>query len=181
LKGLIRHENIYHKYYNVIQPTLPTLPEHALRDFRQTLVYSIQKQLPLHFSRSGKRLIKFPCSEAQFVGVFGRYLTRYSPIKNKYECVFQGEDSIATLSEIFHDSQWNIRYYESNQRVYVVLFNTNIASSSQNLTSSNELIKQKNIPKMIIKWHKESIIDNNGHKSESGFISISIKVEQDSF
>jgi hypothetical protein len=173
IKGLARHENAHHKHYNIIPSNLPTLPEYALQDFRETLVYSIQKQLPLHFSGTGKRLIKFPCSESQFVGIFGDHITRYSPSKKRYECVFQGKDSISILSEVFCDSQWNIRYYQSNQRVYVVLFDGSLIS--------NELIKQKNTPKMIIKWWRESIIDNVGHKSVSGFISISVKVEQDSF
>ncbi|CAG8853915.1 32339_t:CDS:1, partial [Gigaspora margarita] len=52
-----------------------------IAEFKRMLVYAIQKRLPLHFSRSGKQLVKFPCTESQFVGVFGRYITRFSPAK----------------------------------------------------------------------------------------------------
>ncbi|KAF0480599.1 hypothetical protein F8M41_023691 [Gigaspora margarita] len=68
--GLTRHENATHKNYNIIRPGISQLPAGHIAEFKRMLVHAIQKRLPLHFSHSEKQLVKFPCTESQFVGVF---------------------------------------------------------------------------------------------------------------
>ncbi|CAG8831344.1 20299_t:CDS:1, partial [Gigaspora margarita] len=70
--GLTQHKNATHKNYNIIQPGISQLLADHIVEFKKILVYAIQKQLPFHFSYSEKQLVKFSCTESQFVGVFGR-------------------------------------------------------------------------------------------------------------
>ncbi|CAG8706324.1 1011_t:CDS:2 [Gigaspora rosea] len=112
------------------------------------LVHAIQKRLPLHFSRLEKQLVKFPCTESQFVGVFCRYITRFSPAKSSYYCIFKGENADNILSEIFEDQQWE---------------------NSQTKSSLKKLPIQ---PEMHIQWYTESLTDTKGHFTSSGYISM---------
>ncbi|CAG8444142.1 15425_t:CDS:1, partial [Cetraspora pellucida] len=40
------------------------------------LVHAIHKRLSLTFRKTGKQVIKFPCMEGQYSGLFKQYLTQ---------------------------------------------------------------------------------------------------------
>src|SRR4051794_10034592 len=71
IRGLFQHENLVHSDYKLPPSNLPCLPPDAIQNFREMLVFLIKKRLSLHFNKTGKQTIKIPCSESQFVGVFG--------------------------------------------------------------------------------------------------------------
>ncbi|CAG8636687.1 25580_t:CDS:1, partial [Racocetra persica] len=54
-----------------------------------------------------KQTIKIPCSESQFVGVFGPWIQHYLPCKKKYTCLFKGPSADATMSMILQDTEWS--------------------------------------------------------------------------
>ncbi|RIB01884.1 hypothetical protein C2G38_2050505 [Gigaspora rosea] len=121
-QGLIRHERYTHGTYNIPRANLISLPEEAINEFKETIVYLIQRQLSNHSSLVGSRCITIPCLESQFIGVFGNYIARYAPTQQTYECVFTGEYAYETLQSIFGDSNWGIHHYTGNQKTAVILF-----------------------------------------------------------
>ncbi|RIB06029.1 hypothetical protein C2G38_2218083 [Gigaspora rosea] len=148
------------------------------------LVHAIQKRVPLHFSRLGKQLVKFSCTESQFVGVFGRYITRFSLAKSSYYCIFKGENADNILSEIFEDQQWGTRFYDSGQYAYVILYieNSNQQQLSllqkENSQTKSSLKKLPIQPEMHIQWYTESLTDTKGHFTSSGYISMIFRIDQ---
>ncbi|CAG8813802.1 2206_t:CDS:1, partial [Gigaspora rosea] len=60
--------------------------------------------------------------ESQFVGVFGPWIHHYSTCKRKYTCFFKGQSADATMSMILQDAEWSGRWYELDQKAYVVLY-----------------------------------------------------------
>ncbi|CAG8777718.1 7679_t:CDS:1, partial [Racocetra persica] len=74
-----------------------------------------------------KQTIKIPCSESQFVGVFGPWIQRYSSCKRKYTCFFKGQNADATMGMILQDNEWSGQWYEFEQKTYIMLY---IASTS---------------------------------------------------
>ncbi|KAF0337775.1 zinc finger bed domain-containing protein ricesleeper 2-like [Gigaspora margarita] len=185
IRGLTRHENATHKNYNIIRPGISQLPADHIAEFKRMLVHAIQKQLPLHFSRSGKQLVKFPYTESQFVGVFGRYITRFSPAKSSYYCIFKGENADNILSEIFEDQQWGTRFYDSGQCAYVILYIENLnqqqlsLQQKENSQTESSLKKQPIQPEMHIQWYTESLSDTKGHSTSSGYISMIFRIDRD--
>ncbi|KAF0510174.1 hypothetical protein F8M41_018433 [Gigaspora margarita] len=91
-QGLIRHERYTHGTYNIPRANLISLPEEAINEFKETIVYLIQRQLSNHSSSVGSQCITIPCLESQFIG------------------------------SIFGDSNWGIRHYTGNQQTAVILF-----------------------------------------------------------
>ncbi|CAG8825514.1 31897_t:CDS:1, partial [Gigaspora margarita] len=148
--GLTRHKNAIHKNYNIIRSGISQLPADHIAEFKRMLVHAIQKWLPFHFSCLGKQLVKFPCTKSQFVGVFGRYITRFSPAKNSYYCIFKGENADNILSEIFENQQWVTRFYDSGQYAYVILYIENLNQQKENSQTESSLKKQPIQSKMHI-------------------------------
>src|SRR6185369_9493981 len=106
IRGLSRHESLVHSNYKLPPSNLPYLPPDAIQKFREMLVFLIKKRLSLHFRKTGKQTIKVPCSESQFVGVFGPWIQCYSPCKRKYTCFFKGQNANKMLSVILQDTEW---------------------------------------------------------------------------
>ncbi|CAG8457898.1 13578_t:CDS:2 [Dentiscutata heterogama] len=96
-QGLIRHERYTHSTYNISRATLISLLEEAINEFKETIVYLIQRQLSNHSSSIGSRCITIPCLESQFIRVFGNYIAWYAPTQQTYECVFTGECQTAVI------------------------------------------------------------------------------------
>src|SRR6185437_6261533 len=120
--GLSRHENAKHSNYNIPPIQSYILPESAINEWKEMLVHAIHKQLPLAFRKTGKQVIKFPCMEGQYLGLFGQYLTRVFVHRRAYKCVFSGSDAYQTISSLLGDHCWGVRHYKCNQVSYVVLF-----------------------------------------------------------
>ncbi|CAG8605233.1 9879_t:CDS:2, partial [Racocetra fulgida] len=85
-----------HGTYNIPCANLISLPEEAINEFKETIVYLIQHQLSNHSSLVGSRCITIPCLESEYA----------------YE----------TLQSIFGDNNWGIRHYMGNQQTAVILF-----------------------------------------------------------
>jgi hypothetical protein len=139
------------------------------------LVFLIKKRLSLHFRKTGKQIIKVPCSESQFVGVFGPWIQRYSPCKRKYTCLFKGENACETLSIILQDVEWGGRWYDLEQKAYVVLY----ISSSQEVGSNND--NKNKLPEMLVEWYNETIVDAHQHTVSTGFIRMKFCVDTVSY
>ncbi|CAG8616885.1 23034_t:CDS:1 [Cetraspora pellucida] len=135
-QGLIRHKRYTHSTYNIPYATLISLPEEAINEFKETIVYLIQHQLSNHSSSIGSRCITIPCLESQFIGVFGNYIAQYAPIQQIYKCVFTGECAYETLQLIFGDSNWGIRHYMGNQQTAVILFTPTQTEDDYNNTKN---------------------------------------------
>ncbi|CAG8848766.1 27051_t:CDS:2, partial [Racocetra persica] len=58
---------------------------------------------------TGKQTIKIPCSESQFISIFGSWIQRYSPCKKRYTCIFKGQSADATIATILQDTEWNFQ------------------------------------------------------------------------
>ncbi|CAG8511910.1 24960_t:CDS:2 [Cetraspora pellucida] len=83
--------------YKIPHATLISLPEEAINEFKETIVYLIQRQLSNHSSLIRFRCITIPCLESQFIGVFGNYIAQYAPTQQTYECVFTGNQQTAVI------------------------------------------------------------------------------------
>ncbi|CAG8555875.1 3969_t:CDS:2 [Racocetra persica] len=92
-QGLICHENLAHHSYNQPPADIISLP--------------LQHQL-----------IKFPYTVAEF----GSQLSRFSPAKRAYWCVFKGYEAESMLEILLGDKQWGTQYYKKNQKSYVQLY-----------------------------------------------------------
>ncbi|RIB01263.1 hypothetical protein C2G38_2231403 [Gigaspora rosea] len=112
---LNKHENATHKNYNIIRSGIFQLLADHIAEFKRMLVHAIQKWLPLYFSRSGKQLVKFPCTD---VGVFSRYITQFSLAKSSYYCIFKSKNADNILSEIFENQQWDLEDEATELYVY---------------------------------------------------------------
>ncbi|KAF0478866.1 hypothetical protein F8M41_023929 [Gigaspora margarita] len=73
--GLLRHENAKHSNYNISPVQHYTLPENAVKEWKEMLVHSIHKRFSLAFQKTGKQVIKFPCMKGQYLGLFGQFTT----------------------------------------------------------------------------------------------------------
>ena len=107
-QGLIRHENSVHASYNQPSADIIPLPMQHIEQFKKLLANEIHKQLPLHYTKSGKQPIKFPCTDSEFVAGFGKQLNRFSPAKRTYQCIFKGYEVEAILGKLFGDKQWEL-------------------------------------------------------------------------
>ncbi|CAG8724983.1 9376_t:CDS:1, partial [Cetraspora pellucida] len=111
----------------ILPSDIPYLPLNAIQQFHETLIFFIKKRLPLHFKKTGKQTIKILCSESQFVGVFGLWIQHYSPCKKKYICFFKGQNADATMAMILQNNEWSSRWYEFEQKAYVMLYDVSIS------------------------------------------------------
>ncbi|CAG8790994.1 18754_t:CDS:2 [Gigaspora rosea] len=118
---LYQHETLIHYNYKTPPPDIPHLPSNAIQQFRKTLIFFIKKKLPLNFKKLENRLLKFHVVKVNLL-VFGPWIHRYSPCKRKYTCLFKGQSADATMSMILQDAEWSGRWYELDQKAYVVLY-----------------------------------------------------------
>src|SRR6185437_148977 len=76
----------------------------------------------LLFEKLAKQVIKFPCMEGQYLGLFRQYLTCVFVHRRAYKCIFSESDAYQTISSLLGDHCWGVRHYKCNQVSYVVLF-----------------------------------------------------------
>ncbi|CAG8626577.1 9323_t:CDS:2 [Gigaspora rosea] len=77
IKELYQHETFKHYGYKTPLSNIPSLPSNAIQE----------------------QTIKIPCSESQFVGVFGSWIQCYSPF-----------------------TEWSGQWYEFDQKAYIMLY-----------------------------------------------------------
>ncbi|RIB16970.1 hypothetical protein C2G38_2038121 [Gigaspora rosea] len=98
----------------------------------------IQTKLKISTREVGRQVIMIPCLESQFVGVFNRYISRYSPSHGWYWCIFTGVGAYESLGQIFGDEKWGVREYENGQQTWVVL------NGPEDEKTKHSLSKKKN-------------------------------------
>ncbi|CAG8497329.1 4452_t:CDS:2 [Racocetra persica] len=159
-QGLIRHENLVHRSYNQPPANIISLPVQHIEQFKKLIVNEIHKKLSLHYTMTGKQLIKFPCTDSEFIAVFGNYLSRFSPAKHTYWCIFKGYNAEDILRNLLGDEQWGTRYYENNQKSYVQFVVP---------------------PEITVEWFQEKIKDARGHQTSGGQLRIRFCIDQEYF
>ncbi|CAG8699691.1 852_t:CDS:1 [Cetraspora pellucida] len=176
--GLIRHENSAHRSYNQPPADLISLPPQHIEQFKRLLVNEIHKKLSLHYTKTGKQLIKFPCTDSEFVAVFGNYLSRFSPAKRTYCCIFKDYNAEHTLRNLLGDEQWGTRYYQDNQKSYVQLY---LQENKIDEDVSNIKTIKVIPPEMTVEWFQEKIKDIKGHQTLGGQLRIRFRINQEHY
>ncbi|CAG8501608.1 2400_t:CDS:1, partial [Cetraspora pellucida] len=121
---LSHHETIIHYNYNISPKHITQLPQEALDEFKNILIYTIQKQLKNNIKNVGLQSIKFLYLESQFVGIFGNYLTRYSQSRKWYQYIFKGENAVELIGQILGRTNWSVRSYLYGQQTNVILISS---------------------------------------------------------
>ncbi|PKY35372.1 hypothetical protein RhiirB3_421081, partial [Rhizophagus irregularis] len=117
LSGLTRHLNVVKKY-NILR----------------ILVYYIRKKLPRGYKQLGKQTVSVPATESQFYAVFKNYIHYYSTRKGFYKYIFREVSANQMLANILDIQKWEVKFYEQQQRIYVILCDDddNIESDDEN-------------------------------------------------
>jgi hypothetical protein len=181
--GLTRHNTIIRRY-NTLQEGLPVVPTSLTELFKNDLVYFIHRRLPNDFKNAGKKLVLIPCSESQFHAIFENHIHFYFKKSGIYKCWFHGKEGEEKLNQIFGNTDWGIKYYNQNQRTFVVLTDDYI---SRQKTETNPLalatIKRVNSTvkskksfskykygEMVVEWKCRCDKDMMGNICSAGFI-----------
>ncbi|CAG8797468.1 30683_t:CDS:2, partial [Gigaspora margarita] len=117
---LIHHERVVHSSYNLPQIGIAILPQEAINEFKDILVYNIQKNYQII------------------------YITQHLITKHSYECSFSGQDAYNILYQILGDENWGIRHYSLDQQTAVILVvppTTNLYESETNNINSQKRYK----------------------------------------
>ncbi|CAG8435375.1 3763_t:CDS:1 [Scutellospora calospora] len=195
--GLKRHYNTINKY-NIPHKDLVTIPNNLSQEYKNILIQQIHRQLPLSFTRMGRRVLSIPCTESQFVAVFAGHIHQFSNNPRVYKCRFHGESAYLTLTKILGDSKWGQKCYNQNQQTYIVfeqLSNQTVCSNidkNQDDVDPLELIlnqnklnskKKKRKPKVtrgefLVEWKKKIDQEIDGHICTAGFIILSFYISQ---
>src|SRR5436190_7408693 len=117
--GLTLHNTVIRKY-NILQVGLPKVPMNITKSFKNDLIYFIHRRLPNGFKNSGKNTVSIPCSESQFHAVFKGHIHFYSKKTGIYKYWFHGKEGEKKLNQIFGKTDWVIKFYNQNQRTFVV-------------------------------------------------------------
>ncbi|CAG8588616.1 14600_t:CDS:1, partial [Acaulospora morrowiae] len=109
--GLQRHETTKHATYNLIPNHIKQVPKSELCHLKRVIVKELQKKLKNYYRAIGEQVLSLHCSEDAFVGIFGHYITRYSPCGSFYVCHFKGEDAVETIGQLLDNDHWCERDY----------------------------------------------------------------------
>ena len=179
--GLTRHDTIIRKY-NTLQAGLPTVSKKLTKLFKDDLVYFIHRRLPNGFKNSGKKTVSIPCSESQFHAVFKGYIHFYSKKTGTYKCLFREKEGEEKLNQIFGRDDWAIKYYNQNQRTFVVFTDNHISHQKTEInplalikrtnpiTKSKKLGSKYKYGEMIVEWKRRCDKDAMGNICSAGFI-----------
>ncbi|KAF0520747.1 hypothetical protein F8M41_016132 [Gigaspora margarita] len=118
--GLEKHNTIVQKY-NKPRSDLDLLPHTTTNEYKQILIYWIQKHLPKYYKKSGKQTFLLACTESQFFTIFAGYIHYYSSRTRIYRCIFQGSDGYQTISKLLNNNSWGQKNYEHQQQTFVLL------------------------------------------------------------
>jgi len=191
--GLTRHNTTIEKY-NILRAGLPTIPTNLTELFKGDLVYFIHRRLPNGFKNAGKKTVSVACSESQFHAIFKNHIHFYSRKTGIYRCWFRGKEGEQKLTQIFGRANWGIKYYNQNQRTFVVLTDNQSLpeqTSSHVLDQKSEInplavaitkklgavaLKSKKTSnkykygEMVVEWKNKHDKDANGNICSAGFI-----------
>ncbi len=113
--GLQRHETTKHAMHNLIPNHIKQLPKSELCHLKCVIVKELQKKLKNHYRAVGEQVFSLHCSEDAFVGIFGHYITRYSPCGSFYICHFKGENAVETIAQLLDNVNWCEHNYGNGQ------------------------------------------------------------------
>ncbi|CAG8450101.1 15659_t:CDS:1 [Dentiscutata erythropus] len=109
------------KKYNVPHSDLDEIPVRTLHEFKNILIQQIHRQLPLSFTKIGRKALTVLCTESLFVAVFRGHVHQVSNNPRVYKCRFHGESAYSTLAQILEDPKWGQKNYDHNLQTYIVL------------------------------------------------------------
>ena len=109
-------------------------------------------KLKRNYTQIGKKRVELACNEDLFYNTFKGFIKRYSPLKRKYVCEFQGND-MENLKNILGNS-WDERHYDG------IIGYIN------------------NDEKILIEWIEKRIVENNNNITLGGFIIIKFKADR---
>ncbi|CAG8471618.1 23848_t:CDS:2, partial [Gigaspora rosea] len=112
-----RHKILKHASYNLLPNHIQQIPKSELNHLRNAIIKELQKKLKNHYRAVGEQVFSMHCSKNAFVGIFGPYITCYSPCGSFYLCNFGGEDAVETIGLIFNNNQWYKRDYGNEMTV----------------------------------------------------------------
>ncbi|PKK59757.1 hypothetical protein RhiirC2_857209 [Rhizophagus irregularis] len=189
--GLTRHNTIIRKY-NTLREGLPVVPTDLTKLFKNDLIYFIHRRLPSGFKNAGKKLVSIPCSESQFHAIFANHIHFYSKKSGVYKCWFRGKEGEEKLNQIFGSTDWGIKYYNQNQRTFIVLTDNNVSHQKTETNplalatakKANSIIKPKKslnkykYGEMLVEWKCRRDKDAMGNICSAGFIYIHFYTKQ---
>ncbi|CAG8795015.1 36455_t:CDS:1, partial [Gigaspora margarita] len=110
-----------------------------LNHLRNTIIKELQKKLKNHYRAIGEQVFSMHCSENAFVGIFGSYITHYSPCGSFYLCNFRRENAVETIGLMFKNNQWYKCDYGDGQCSFVRFY----SPENKILETNNKLQRQK--------------------------------------
>ena len=171
--GLTRHLNIITKY-NILHPNIDILPESIIHQFKGILVHYIHKQLLRGHKQLGKQTVSVPATESQFYAVFKNHIHYYSARKSIYKCIFRGTLANQVLANILEMQEWGVKFYDQQQRTYVVLCddNSNVEADEENpiIQVSKQRKPRYKRGQLVVEWKQQKNIDFNGNFTRAGHI-----------
>ncbi|CAG8710978.1 22021_t:CDS:2 [Rhizophagus irregularis] len=133
------------------------------------------------FKNAGKKLVSIPCSESQFHAIFANHIHFYSKKSGVYKCWFRGKEGEEKLNQIFGSTDWEIKYYNQNQRTFIVLTDNNVSHQKTETNplalatakKANSIIKPKKslnkykYGEMLVEWKcrhdKDAMVNEASH------------------
>ncbi|CAB5158078.1 hypothetical protein RhiirA5_383572 [Rhizophagus irregularis] len=189
---LTRHNTIICKYNTFRERLVPVVPTDLTKLFKNDLIYFIHRRLPSDFKNAGKKLVSIPCSESQFHAIFANHIHFYSKKSGVYKCWFRGKEREEKLNQIFGSTDWGIKYYNQNQRTFIVLTDNNISYQKTETNplalatakKANSIIKPKKsfnkykYGEMLVEWKCRHDKDAMGNICSAKFIYIHFYTKQ---
>ncbi|CAG8686013.1 12939_t:CDS:2 [Cetraspora pellucida] len=173
-QGYHKHQKDIHTSKINNKNSKDELVNNSLDEFKNILIYTIQKQLKNNIKNIELQSVKFPYLKSQFVGIFGNYLTRYSSSQKWYQCIFKEENAIELVSQILGRTNWSIRSYLYGQQTNIILISSD---STINKIKKDKHKKQKQI-ELYIEWKQCIIKDATNQISIIGYITMHFFIEQ---
>ncbi|CAG8726151.1 18054_t:CDS:1, partial [Acaulospora morrowiae] len=192
--GLQRHETIKHSTYNLLPNHIQKIPDLELSHLKNVIVKELQKRLKNNYHAVGEQVFSLHCSENAFVGIFGAYITRYSPCGSFYICSFKGENAIKKIGLIFGKEHWYRRHYGNGQQSFVRLYvpkkqNMSVNHNQLQYNDENMNVQPKKKSKsrlssngeMTIEWRVTGFKDKENHEYRAGVLRICFFLDQCQF
>ena len=110
-----QYETFKHVTYNLLPSHIQQIPESKFCHLKSVIVKELKKRLKNHYRAVGEQVFSLHCSEDAFVGIFGHYITRYSPCGSFYICYFKGENAVETIAQLLDNVNWCERDYGNGQ------------------------------------------------------------------
>ena len=184
---------------NVKKPGVYWLPPEAITEIKTAIVYEIKNKLKQHAKYTGSYRVKIKCTESEFFWVFSGYIHQFNSKSGSYKCIFRGETAYTTLSQVFNDTNWGVKYFGHTQKTFVLTYippqdkndpdplqaSDNIEidplrelDSNTNLNLQKKKTKQKPV-QVTVEWRKKTNSDVRNIVNSIGYLLISFIVSRE--